>query len=215
MQARHALSRHGATHRHGMIHAWHCDFIGVQIAHTAPFRQNGNNKIHAQMTHAMISQGDTIPPFELENSDGDIVRSSDFAGKRYVIYFYPKDFTPGCTTEADEFAKTYEKFKEVGIEVIGISPDSAESHGKFCKKIGIPYILLSDVQKEVSKKFGVWGMKKFMGREYMGVHRSTFLVDEGGTIIKSYPKVKPAGHAQQVLDDFASAAGSGPAGQQQ
>jgi len=150
----------------------------------------------------MISEGDLVPKFELEDSDGNKVKSTDFKGKKHVIYFYPRDFTPGCTTEADEFSRDYKKFKKSGIDVLGISPDDVDSHKKFCKKMGIPYTLLADIDKEVSKKFGVWGKKKFMGREYMGIVRSTFLVNEKGKIFKAYPKVKAAGHAKQVLEDF-------------
>jgi len=150
----------------------------------------------------MIAEGDLVPKFELEDSDGNKVKSTDFKGKKHVIYFYPRDFTPGCTTEADEFSRDYKKFKKSGIDVLGISPDDVDSHKKFCKKMGIPYTLLADTNKEVSKKFGVWGKKKFMGREYMGIVRSTFLVNERGKIFKAYPKVKAAGHAKQVLDDF-------------
>ncbi len=150
----------------------------------------------------MISEGDSVPKFELEDSDGNKVKSTDFKGKKHVIYFYPKDFTPGCTTEADEFSRDYKKFKKSGVDVLGISPDDVDSHKKFCKKMGIHYTLLADTNKEVSKKFGVWGKKKFMGREYMGIVRSTFLVNEKGKIFKVYPKVKAAGHSKQVLDDF-------------
>ncbi len=150
----------------------------------------------------MITEGDPVPKFELEDSDGNKVKSTDFKGKKHVIYFYPKDFTPGCTTEADEFSRDYKKFKKSGIDVLGISPDDVDSHKKFCKKMGIPYTLLADTNKEVSKKFGVWGKKQFMGREYMGIVRSTFLVNEKGKIFKAYPKVKAAGHAKQVLEDF-------------
>ncbi|HET6517244.1 MAG TPA: thioredoxin-dependent thiol peroxidase [Nitrosopumilaceae archaeon] len=150
----------------------------------------------------MISEGETVPKFELEDADGKKIKSTDLKGKKHVIYFYPKDFTPGCTTEADEFSKDYDKFKKSGIEIIGISPDDVNSHKKFCEKMGIKYVLLADTNKEVSKKFGVWGKKKFMGKEYMGVNRSTFLVDEKGKIFKVFPKVKPAGHSKEVLDYF-------------
>ena len=150
----------------------------------------------------MISEGDSVPKFELLDSEGKSVKSSDLKGKKYVIYFYPKDFTPGCTTEADEFSKDYNKFKKVGIEIVGISKDDVESHKKFCQKMKIPYILLADTGTDIAKKFGVWGKKKFMGKEYMGVIRSTFLVDEKGKIFKAFPKVKPAGHAKEVLESF-------------
>jgi len=151
----------------------------------------------------MIEEGESVPKFQLPDSNGKMIKSSDLKGKKHVIYFYPRDFTPGCTTEADEFSKDYKKFKKAGIEIVGISKDDVNSHKKFCDKMKIPYILLSDIDTEVSKKFGVWGKKKFMGREFMGVIRSTFLVDEKGRIIRVYPKVKPAGHSKEVLEAFA------------
>jgi len=150
----------------------------------------------------MISEGDAVPKFEAQDANGNKIKSSDFKGKNHVIYFYPKDFTPGCTTEADEFSKDYSKFQKEGIEVIGVSPDDVESHKKFCHKMGIKFPLLADTEKEISQKFGVWGKKKFMGREYMGVFRSTFLVDKQGKIFKIFPKVKPAGHSKEVLEEF-------------
>jgi peroxiredoxin Q/BCP len=152
----------------------------------------------------MISEGEAVPKFEVNDSNGNKIKSTDFKGKKHVIYFYPKDFTPGCTTEAGEFSKDYKKFQKNGIEVIGVSPDDVDSHKKFCDKMGIQFPLLADVDKEISQKFGVWGKKKFMGREYMGVMRSTFLVNEKGKIFKIYPKVKPAGHSKEVLDEFSS-----------
>ncbi len=151
----------------------------------------------------MIEEGELVPIFQLPDSNGKMVKSSDLKGGKHVIYFYPRDFTPGCTTEAHEFSKDYKKFKKEGIEIVGISKDDVNSHKKFCDKMKIPYILLSDIDAEVSKKFGVWGKKKFMGREFMGVIRSTFLVDKKGKIFKVYPKVKPAGHSKEVLEAFA------------
>ena len=149
--------------------------------------------------------GDICPEFEGINQFNQSIKSKELIGKKYlVIFFYPKDFTPGCTTEADEFAKDYKKFQKEGIEVIGVSPDDVDSHKKFCDKMSIQFPLLADVEKDISQKFGVWGKKKFMGREYMGVIRSTFLVDDKGKIFKIYPKVKPAGHSKQVLEDFSN-----------
>jgi thioredoxin-dependent peroxiredoxin len=150
----------------------------------------------------MIKEGDNVPKFELSDANGNSVKSSDLKGKKYVVYFYPKDFTPGCTIEADEFSKDYKKFQKEGIQIIGISKDDVDSHKKFCEKMKIPYILLSDTDAKLAKQFGVWGKKKFMGKEYMGVIRSTFLVNEKGKIFKSFPKVKPAGHSKEVLEAF-------------
>lgn len=151
----------------------------------------------------MISEGEQSPKFELNGADGVAVKSSDLKGKMHVVYFYPRDFTPGCTIEADEFSQEYPKFRKRDIVVIGISTDNVESHRKFVEKMKIPYLLLSDPDAEVARKFGVWGKKQFMGKEYMGIQRSTFLVDEKGKVFKVYPAVKPKGHAQQVLEDFA------------
>ena len=152
----------------------------------------------------MISEGKSVPKFQLSDADGNTVKSSEIKGKKFVIYFYPKDFTPGCTVEADEFSRDYKKFQKAGIEIIGISKDDVESHKKFCKKMKIPYILLADVKTEVSKLFGVWGKKNFMGKEYMGIKRSTFLVNEDGKIFKVFEKVRPKGHSKEVLEAYAS-----------
>ena len=152
----------------------------------------------------MICEGQALPKFQLSDSDGNIVKSNELKGKKLVIYFYPKDFTPGCTIEADEFSKDYNKFQKVGIEIIGISKDDVESHKKFCIKMKIPYTLLADTETKVSKIFGVWGKKKFMGREYMGINRSTFLVNENGKIFKVFEKVKAKGHSKEVLEAYAS-----------
>jgi len=150
----------------------------------------------------MIKEGVSVPEFELKDSNGKIVKTSDLKGKKHVIYFYPKDFTPGCTTEADEFSRDYKKFQKANIEILGVSKDDVNSHKKFCEKMNIPYILLADTDTKLAKKFGVWGKKKFMGREYMGVVRSTFLVNEKGKIFKIFEKVKPAGHSKEVLESF-------------
>ncbi len=154
------------------------------------------------MISVLLSEGEKIPSFELHDADGKLVKSSEFKGKKFVVYFYPRDFTPGCTVEADEFSKEYKKFQKIGVKIIGISTDSVVSHKKFVDKMSIPYLLLSDPESEVSKKFGVWGKKQFMGKEYMGIQRSTFLINEKGTIFKIYPSVKPKGHALEVLTEL-------------
>jgi peroxiredoxin Q/BCP len=148
-----------------------------------------------------LKEGASAPDFTMKDGQRATLRLSELRGKKsVVVYFYPRDFTPGCTTEATEFSREYEKFKKAGIEIVGISPDSEESHGKFREKMGIPYPLVADTDNAVSKKYGVYGLKQFMGREYMGVNRSTFLVDRSGKIAKIYRKVKPAGHSKEVLD---------------
>ena len=155
-----------------------------------------------QIRHAVIQEGERVPDFDLKSNTGETISSADMSGQRYVIYFYPRDFTPGCTTEADEFSKAHAEFADAGIRILGVSPDTAESHRKFCDKMDIPYDLLADTEKTLANAFGVWGPKKFMGREYMGVNRSTFLVNEDGIVFKAFAKVKPKGHARQVLESF-------------
>ena len=148
-----------------------------------------------------LKEGTIAPDFTMTDASGKTSRLSDLRGKKSVVaYFYPRDFTPGCTIEATEFTRDYEKFREVGIEIVGISPDSEESHTKFRSKMGIQYQLVADPENAVSKKYGVYGLKNFMGREYMGVTRSTFLVDKTGKISKIFRRVKPAGHSQEVFE---------------
>lgn len=150
-----------------------------------------------------IAEGAGAPDFTMRDAKGKIFKLSDLKGKKNaVVYFYPKDFTPGCTTEAAEFSKEYKKFADAGIEIVGISPDSEDSHDKFRDKMGIPYPLVADMQKDVAKAYGVYGMKSFMGREFMGVIRSTFLVGKDGNVVKVFNKVKPAGHSKEVLESF-------------
>ena len=147
-----------------------------------------------------LHEGALAPDFAMRDVQGNISRLSDLKGKKdVVVYFYPEDFTPGCTTQAAEFSRDYEKFKEADIEIVGISPNEEESHEKFRQKMGIPYPLVADTEKDLSKSYGVYGLKKFMGREYMGVNRSTFLVDKTGKIVKIFKKVRPAGHSQEVF----------------
>lgn len=151
----------------------------------------------------MIQEGSVIPKFKVQDESGNTVTDMDLANRRCVVYFYPKDFTPGCTTEADEFTNMYQKFADRNITIYGVSPDDTNSHKKFCGKMNIPYTLLADTEKIMANAFGVWSLKKFMGREYMGVNRTTFLVGEDGCIFRIFTKVRPKGHAQQVLESFA------------
>jgi peroxiredoxin Q/BCP len=150
-----------------------------------------------------LKEGDIAPDFTSSDSAGHSFKLSDFRRKKnVVVYFYPKDFTPGCTTEAIEFTRDYNKMKDANIEIIGVSPDTDESHKKFRQKLNIPYLLSADTQNETSKKYGVYGPKSFMGKEYIGINRSTFLIDINGKIIRIFSKVKPAGHSQEVIDSF-------------
>src|SRR5919197_5856929 len=147
-----------------------------------------------------LAEGSDAPDFTMRDYYGKRINLSDLLGNRdVVVYFYPKDFTPGCSTQATEFSRDYKKFRDAGIEIVGISPDDEGSHHKFREKMGMPYPLVADMENGVPKKYGVYGLKSFMGREYMGVNRSTFLIDRSGKIVKIYRKVKPAGHSQEVL----------------
>ncbi len=153
--------------------------------------------------NVIIKEGEKPVNFDFFDREGKKYELGDITGeKNIVIYFYPKDFTPGCTIQAEEFTENYEKFRENDIEIIGISPDSEESHLKFREKMNIPYMLASDKNNLISKKYGVYGLKKFMGKEYYGVNRSTFLLDKEGKIIKIFQKVKPAGHSKEILEYF-------------
>ena len=148
-----------------------------------------------------LAEGSEAPNFTMRDNYGKTIKLSDLLGNRdVVVYFYPKDFTPGCSTQATEFSRDYKKFRDAGIEIVGISSDDEKSHEKFREKMGIPYQLVADTDNEVSKKYGVYGPKSFMGKEYMGVTRSTFLVDKKGKIVKIFKKVKPAGHSQEVFE---------------
>ena len=158
-------------------------------------------QLAAMEKQAELAEGATAPDFTMKDSEGKAIKLSDLKGKKdVVVYFYPKDFTPGCTMEATEFSRDYKKFKDAGIEIVGVSPDDEESHDKFRRKMGMPYPLVADTEKEVSKSYGVYGMKSFMGREYMGVNRSTFLIDKTGKVARVFRKVKPAGHSKEVFE---------------
>ncbi|MFD1204432.1 MULTISPECIES: thioredoxin-dependent thiol peroxidase [Sporosarcina] len=146
-------------------------------------------------------QGMKAPQFSLPNENGEIVSLTDFEGKKYVVlYFYPKDLTPGCTTQACDFRDSHEDFSDLNAVILGVSPDSEESHRKFIEKKGLPFSLLIDENKEVAERYGVWKMKKMFGKEYMGIERSTFLIDPTGTVVKEWRKVKVNGHIEEVLN---------------
>ena len=147
----------------------------------------------------MLEQGTKAPDFTLNDKDGNAVSLADFAGKKVVLYFYPKDNTPGCTRQACAFAAAYEDFKTLDAVVIGVSKDSEASHRRFAEKNGLPFILLSDPELKAIQAYGVWQEKKNYGKVSMGVVRSTFIIDEKGFIEKVMPKVKPDTNAAEIL----------------
>ena len=147
----------------------------------------------------MLEVGTKAPEFTLPDKDGNSVSLTDFAGKKVVLYFYPKDNTPGCSRQACAFAGAYEEFKRINAVVIGISKDSEASHQKFAEKHGLPFILLSDPELTAIQAYGVWQEKKLYGKVSMGVVRSTFVIDENGMIEKVMPKVKPDTNAEEIL----------------
>lgn len=150
-----------------------------------------------------LEVGDKAPEFEALNQDGVKVALKDFVGKNVVLYFYPKDNTPGCTTEACEFSANYDQFIKNDTVIIGVSPDSVKSHAGFIAKQNLKHILLSDEDKEISKLYGVWQVKKNYGKEYLGIVRSTFVIGKDGKIVKIYKSVKAKDHAAKVLADLA------------
>ncbi|EOZ6698197.1 thioredoxin-dependent thiol peroxidase [Campylobacter jejuni] len=149
-----------------------------------------------------LNIGDKAPQFELLNQDGVKIALKDFIGKKVILYFYPKDNTLGCTTEACDFSLNYDKFGGKNAVIIGISPDSVASHEKFISKFDLKHILLSDSKKEVAKAYGAWGLKKNYGKEYEGLIRSTFVIDETGKIAQIYSNVRVKDHALKVLESL-------------
>jgi peroxiredoxin Q/BCP len=148
----------------------------------------------------MLESGIKAPNFTLKAPNGKDVTLSDFQGKNVVLYFYPKDMTPGCTTEACNFRDQNSLFEKLNTVVLGISPDPIEKHQKFIAKHELPFTLLSDPEHTVSTEYGSWQLKKNYGREYMGIVRSTFLIDKTGTIVKVWPKVRVNGHVEDVYN---------------
>jgi len=153
----------------------------------------------AKKVELSLKEGDKAPEFSVLDNTGTRVSLKDFKGKPVVLYFYPKDDTPGCTKEACGFRDTYSDFKKAGAVVLGVSTDPVKSHQKFVDKFDLPFQLLSDDEKKIVGAYGVWGEKSFMGRKYMGTHRVTFLIDGNGRVAKIWPEVKPEQHAAEVL----------------
>lgn len=150
----------------------------------------------------LLQPNNSAPDFTIEDQDGTPVSLSAFKGKKVVLYFYPKDDTPGCTAEACNIRDNYSQFQKNGIVVLGVSVDKPKSHTDFIEKYSLPFTLLADVDHRVCEAYGVWVLKKFMGNEYMGVQRVTYLIDEDKMIYKVYENVKPAQHAEEILADW-------------
>jgi peroxiredoxin Q/BCP len=147
-----------------------------------------------------IYAGNPAPDFTLPDENGVTRKLSDYRGKPVVLYFYPKDDTPGCTTEACNFRDDYSQYTQAGVVILGVSPDSPKNHTKFKEKYHLPFTLLADEGHKVCELYGVWGRKKMMGREYDGVFRTTFLIDRQGKLVKVFEAVKPAEHSKEVLE---------------
>ena len=150
------------------------------------------------MTH--LKAGDKAPDFSGTDENGNIISLSDFSGKKLILYFYPKDNTPGCTAESCNLRDNYNLMKKQGYEILGVSADSEKKHQNFIAKYDLPFHLLADTDKKVLNAYGVWGPKKFMGRTFDGIHRTTFVIDEKGVIEEVITKVKTKAHAEQILE---------------
>ena len=146
-----------------------------------------------------LKVGDTAPEINSVNQNGDTISLSQFKGKKIVLYFYPKDMTPGCTAQSCNLSENYVKLQKNGFEVLGVSCDSVERHQKFIEKYSLPFNLISDEEKKVVNDYGVWGLKKFMGKEYMGINRTTFIINESGIIDEIITKVNTKNHSTQIL----------------
>ncbi len=147
-----------------------------------------------------LKVGDKAPDFKVNDEDGNSISSKDYKGKKWVVFFYPKANTPGCTAEACNLRDNYKELQKEGYELLGVSADSEKRQKNFRRKYNFPFPLLADENKEVINAFGVWGPKKFMGREFDGIHRKTFIIDENGIITRVIDKVKTKDHAAQILD---------------
>lgn len=148
----------------------------------------------------MVEEGKPAPDFEATTDAGERVKLSDFRGRAVVLFFYPKDDTPGCTLQACGFRDTISEFEQRGAVVVGVSPDDVASHVRFKKKYELPFILLADPEHAVAEQYGVWAEKNYAGRKYMGINRTTFVIDSDGNLVKAMHNVRPDGHPQEVLE---------------
>jgi peroxiredoxin Q/BCP len=151
---------------------------------------------------AFIKEGQKAPEFSAKNQEGKTIKLADFKGKKIILYFYPKDDTPGCTAEACNLRDNYASLLRYGFEVIGVSPDSEKSHVRFRTKYSLPFHLIADEEKTILKQYGAWGTKSMYGKSYEGVLRTTYVIDEEGTVIKVITKVDTKDHARQILDEL-------------
>ena len=149
-----------------------------------------------------LKEGDKAPNITGLDENGNQVKLSDYKGKKLILYFYPKDNTPGCTAESCNLRDNFSMLRKKGFEILGVSPDSGKSHLKFIDKYDLPFTLLADTEKEVSKAYGTYGMKKFMGKEYMGIIRTTFIINEKSVIERIFDKVKTKSHTEQILESY-------------
>ncbi len=152
------------------------------------------------METIILKPGDLAPDFNAKDQDGNPVSLSDFKGKKLILYFYPKDNTPGCTAEACSLRDGYDELKDLGLEVIGVSPDSEKSHKSFINKYALPFRLIADTNHAIAEKYGVWGEKRMYGKTYLGILRTTFVIDEKGVITHVFNKVDTSEHVKQILE---------------
>lgn len=146
-----------------------------------------------------IEIGKQAPDFKLKANNGETVTLANFRGKNVVLYFYPKDMTPGCTTEACDFRDQFQQFHDLNAIILGVSPDPVDRHQKFIEKYGLPFLLLADTDHQVAEAYGVWKLKKNFGKEYMGIERSTFIINQDGTLVKEWRKLQVKGHVEEAL----------------
>jgi len=158
--------------------------------------------LYGHLTQGMLNIGDKAPDFKGMDMDGKVISLGEYKGKKLILYFYPKDNTPGCTAEACSLRDGYTELKRMGFGIVGVSPDDGKSHRKFSEKHDLRFPLIADTDKVIAQAYGVWGEKKFMGRQYMGIQRTTFIIDENGVIEKIFTKVDTKKHFEQIADSY-------------